>query len=97
MNNKQQGDKIPLLCRTIERKCISCGILKDRNSMIRILKESSTGDIVVNPDNKTFGRSFYLCKDKECFIKILKKNKLNKIMKTDLAENVIKEIESVLN
>lgn len=65
--------------------------------MIRILKETSTGALVLNPDNKTFGRSVYICKSKECLIKVMKKNKLSKILKANISENLIKEIESVLN
>lgn len=97
MNNKQQGDFIPLFCRIIERKCAACAKIQNRDEMIRILKESSNGKIFVEPDSKTFGRSVYICKERECLKKILKKNKLSKILKADVDENLIKEIESVLN
>lgn len=97
MKNKQQGDTIPLFSKTIERKCVACSKIQDRKNMIRILKENSTGALVLNPDNKTFGRSVYICKSKECLTKVMKKNKLSKILKANISENLIKEIESVLN
>ena len=65
--------------------------------MVRILKENSTGELLIYPDNKTFGRSAYICKSKECLTKVMKKNKLSKILKANISENLIKEIESVLN
>lgn len=65
--------------------------------MVRILKDSMSGELVVNPDNKTFGRSSYICKSKECLTKVMKRNKLSRILKVSISEKLIKEIESVLN
>ena len=65
------------------RKCISCGALKPREDMIKITKEHSTNEVVVNPNSKTFGRSAYLCYNQSCIEQALKKNKLNKVLKTN--------------
>ena len=97
MKNKQQGDYIPLFSTIIERKCISCGKKQDRQNMVRILRDNTSGELIVNPDNKTFGRSAYICKSKECLTKVMKRNKLSKILKANISTNLIKEIESVLN
>lgn len=66
----------------MDRKCVGCGELKPRESMIKITKESQTGKLVLNPDSKTFGRSAYLCYNQSCIDKALKKNKLNRVLKT---------------
>ena len=50
--------------------------------MIKITKEHQSGEIVVNPDSLTFGRSAYLCYNQNCIEKALKKNRLNKVLKT---------------
>ncbi|MCM1003707.1 MAG: YlxR family protein [Candidatus Gastranaerophilales bacterium] len=50
--------------------------------MIKITKEFQTGKLVLNPDSKTFGRSAYLCYNHTCIEKALKKNKLNRVLKT---------------
>ena len=55
------------------RKCIGCGELISRDSMIKITKEHSTGEVIVNPDSKTFGRSAYLCYNQSCIEQALKK------------------------
>lgn len=64
------------------RKCISCGQTKSREELIRITKEHKSGNIVIQPDSKTFGRSVYLCYNKDCISMAFKKNKLNKMLKT---------------
>ena len=66
-----------------ERKCVGCGEIKLRDNMIKITKEYKTGEIILNPDSKIFGRSAYLCYNQSCIEKAQKKNKLNKILKTN--------------
>lgn len=64
------------------RKCVGCGELKPRENMIKLTKDFQTGNVVINPDSKTFGRSAYLCYNSICKELALKKNKLNRILKT---------------
>ena len=64
------------------RKCIACGQLKPRSELIRITKEHASGDIIVQPNSKVFGRSAYLCYNQECINEALKKKKLNKALRT---------------
>ena len=63
------------------RKCVGCGELKPRDEMIKITKEHITGNVVVNPNSKTFGRSAYLCYNRDCIEQALKKRKLNRTLK----------------
>lgn len=65
----------------IKRKCISCGKIKPREELIKITKEHTSGDIVIQPNSKTFGRSVYLCYNESCINTAFKKNKLNKMFK----------------
>ena len=51
--------------------------------MIKITKEHSSGEIVLEPNSKTFGRSAYLCYNLSCIENAFKKNRLNKILKTN--------------
>ena len=64
------------------RKCIACGQLKPRSELIRITKEHASGDIIVQPNSKVFGRSAYLCYNQECINEALKKKKLYKALRT---------------
>ncbi len=64
------------------RKCVGCNKLIERNKLIKITKNHKDGKIIINPDSKTFGRSAYLCYNQNCIEAALKKNKLNRVLKT---------------
>ena len=65
------------------RKCVGCGELKTRKNLIKITKDYKDGNIVIEPDSKTFGRSAYLCYNQSCIEAALKKSKLNKVLRTN--------------
>ena len=65
-----------------ERKCIGCGKIKPREELLKITKEHNSGKIVIEPNSKIFGRSAYFCYNKDCQELALKKNKLNRALKT---------------
>ena len=63
------------------RKCVGCGEFKPREDMIRITKDYSNGEVVINPNSKTFGRSVYLCYNQDCIEQAFKKNRINRVLK----------------
>ena len=71
------------------RKCASCGELKDRNLMIKITKDYKSGKLVIQPDSKIFGRSVYLCYNQECINKVLKKG-INKSLRANISREQLK-------
>ena len=72
------------------RKCIACKGIKAREELIKITKEHKSGDVVVQPNSKTFGRSAYLCYNENCINTAFKKNLLGKMLKTN--KNIDKNI-----
>ncbi len=72
-----------------KRKCIACGEIKPKSELIKITKEHTSGDIVIMPNSKTFGRSVYLCYNKDCIDMAFKKNKIDKVLRTGV--NIDKE------
>ena len=70
----------------VERKCVGCGKIKDRNEMIKITNVH--GELVVNPDSKKFGRSVYLCYNNACIENAFKKNKISKILETSVPQDL---------
>ena len=72
-----------------KRKCIACGELKPKSELIKITKEHTSGNIVVMPDSKTFGRSAYLCYNENCINTALKKG-VNKLLKTNISREDLK-------
>lgn len=86
------------LPKNIQRKCIACNGIFDRSSMIRVLKSHNTSEFIIEPDNKQFGRSFYICKNIECLKIAMKKKRFQKIMKTHFSEEFIEKMKNkILN
>ena len=78
-----------------QRKCQSCKQTKNVDLMHKITKEFKSEKLYLNPNSKILGRSAYVCKDKECINKLLKKKILYKALKTDSLEQIEKELLSV--
>ena len=66
----------------VERKCVGCGQIKNTSELIKITKSHIDGKVEINENSKIFGRSAYLCYNKKCIELALKKNRLNKSLKT---------------
>ena len=66
----------------VERRCVGCGEIKNRDELIKITKNFITGKVEINENSKIFGRSAYLCYNKRCIELALKKNKLNRALKS---------------
>lgn len=64
------------------RKCVGCGKLEEATKMIKITRDYKTGEIVKSPTSTVFGRSAYLCYNQSCIANALKKNRLNRALKT---------------
>lgn len=77
------------------RKCIGCGTVKDRTVMIRIMKLHDTGEVIIQPTPEHFGRSFYICYNIECVDKVLKKKKLQKILKREIPAAITNYLNAV--
>ena len=81
-NNITEGtNNVPSV---VLRKCCACGKVIDRKNLIRILREAKTGKIIINPSNKDFGRSSYLCKSEECLKLAIKKKRFKTLTEAEL-------------
>lgn len=84
-----------------DRKCIGCGEIKNRKDLIKITKEHTTNNLIINGNSKIFGRSAYLCYNNTCIENAFKKNKLQKILKTpvpaELKGQLINELRNNQN
>ncbi len=60
--------------------------------MIKIMKVHDTSEVVINPDSHYFGRSSYLCYNKNCAKNAFKK-KIQKTLKTENPTNIIEQIK----
>jgi predicted RNA-binding protein YlxR (DUF448 family) len=76
-----------------QRKCIVCGQIKEKHELIRIVKNKEEG-IVVDESGKKNGRGAYICKDPQCIEKARKTNKLAKVFKTEVKDDLYEEISA---
>ena len=72
----------------MQRKCVGCGKIQDRSEMIKITKQHDSQNIVINGNSKIFGRSAYLCYNNLCIDNAFKKDKLKKILNTNIPQEV---------
>ncbi|MGN0018720.1 MAG: YlxR family protein [Candidatus Gastranaerophilaceae bacterium] len=70
------------------RKCVGCGSLHKTKDLIKITHSRELNAVIINPDTKIFGRSVYLCYNKMCIENALKKNKLDKALKTAISNEL---------
>ena len=79
----------------MQRKCVACGKYDERENMIRITK-TTYGEVVVNGNSKVFGRSAYICYNKACIENAFKKNRLQRVLKTQIQEDLKGKITNEL-
>lgn len=72
---QQKIKKVP------QRKCVGCGEMKDKKSLLRIVR-SPEGEISLDLTGKKSGRGAYVCRSRECIKKPLRKNAWNVLWKT---------------
>jgi hypothetical protein len=78
--------KIPL------RMCIACRELKEKKSMIRIVKNAE-GKIFLDFSSKASGRGAYICNNPACILKLRKQKLINKAFACEVEESVYQAIE----
>ena len=76
-----------------QRKCIVCGELKDKNDLLRIVKNKEEG-ILIDESGKVNGRGAYVCKDESCIKALKKSNKLNQAFKMKIDDDIYEELEA---
>jgi len=95
--DKGEDNSSPFHLASFARKCVACGEIFERKNLIRIMIENKTKKLVINPDNKTFGRSAYICQKEECIKMAQKKNRFNKALKTQINEDLFEKLKIMLN
>jgi predicted RNA-binding protein YlxR (DUF448 family) len=87
---KRRLTKIPY------RTCIGCQEKKPKRELLRIIR-TPEGEIEIDETGKKSGRGAYLCYNKICFQEAIKKKRLGKALKTDIAPLIVKELEEKFN
>ena len=77
------------------RTCVSCRKKFDKENLdlIKITKENN--NIFINNDKKHFGRSCYICNNKECLQKVIKNKIVSKIFKQQIADEIYEKLTNI--
>lgn len=82
--------KIPL------RKCTGCLEMKDKRSLLRIVKSSSHSDFFIDLSGKASGRGAYICNNINCFEKAFKNKGLERSFKSPIPKHIYENIRNEL-
>ncbi|SHJ24391.1 RNase P modulator RnpM [Hespellia stercorisuis] len=78
--------KIPM------RRCVGCGEMKSKNTMMRVLK-TSDDEFVLDTTGKKNGRGAYLCFSKECLEKAIRQKGLERSFKQAIPSEVYETLQ----
>ncbi len=70
-----------------QRKCLGCNEMKDKKSLLRIVR-SPEGEISLDPTGKKNGRGAYVCPRRECIEKAIKEKRLERALEKPIEEEV---------
>ena len=77
--------------RTPIRTCVACRTSGGKRGLLRVVRlgaGENAGDVVLDPTGKKSGRGAYVCPTDECIGLALKQKKLERSLKTPIAETV---------
>ena len=77
------------------RTCIACRQSKPKKELIRIVRNKD-GEYAVDRTGRLNGRGAYVCDDKACFEKIIKRRLLSHAFETEVPAEVYASIEEGL-
>lgn len=78
--------KIPM------RKCVGCGEMKEKKSLIRII-HTPEDELLLDATGKKNGRGAYICKYLSCFEKARKSKGLERSLKMSIPEEIYEELQ----
>lgn len=86
-----------MILKTIpQRSCIGCNCKKNKNELIRIVKNNKNV-ISIDKTGKANGRGAYICDNIECLEKAIKNKKIEKSFKMAIEQNVYENLRSVIS
>lgn len=81
--------------KAFQRKCMACNSKKNKYDFIRIVR-SSNGEIMIDKTGKIDGRGAYICSNIECLDKVIKLNRIEKMLKSNIDKKIYEDIRGVI-
>ena len=78
-----------------QRTCMGCNSKKDKNELIRIVKNSEN-EIFVDISGKQNGRGAYICNNSNCLEKLIKSKRLEKVFEMKISDEIYVKLRGVI-
>ncbi len=86
---------MPKVKKIPQRQCVGCREMKEKKSLIRIVK-SPEGEVSLDDKGRKPGRGAYVCPDVECLRKARKSRALERAFETQIPPEVYDAMERQL-
>ena len=78
-----------------QRTCMGCNSKKDKNELIRIVKNSEN-EIFVDISGKQNGRGAYICNNSNCLEKLIKSKRLEIVFEMKISDEIYEKLRGVI-
>ena len=78
-----------------QRTCMGCNEKKDKNQLIRIVKNKEN-EITIDKTGKKEGRGAYICDDKKCLEKLIKSKRLERVFEMTISQEIYESLRGVI-
>ena len=78
-----------------QRTCMGCNEKKDKNQLIRIVKNKDN-EIHVDRTGKMQGRGAYICDDIKCLEKVIKSKRLERVLDINISDEIYESLRGVI-
>ena len=78
-----------------QRTCAGCMQKKDKNDLIRIVKNKQN-EISIDKIGKKEGRGIYVCNNINCLEKAIKTRKIERSFETKISEEIYNDLRGVI-
>ena len=78
-----------------QRTCMGCNEKKDKNQLIRIVKNKQN-EIHIDRTGKKEGRGAYICDNINCLEKVIKSKRLEKVLDINISDEIYESLRGVI-
>ena len=75
---------------------MGCNLKRDKKDLIRIVKNKEN-EIIIDKTGKQEGRGAYICNNIECFEKVIKSKRIEKVLETKISNEVYENLKKIIN
>lgn len=79
-----------------QRSCVVCRSKKDKNELIRIVRNQAN-EIIIDESGKKTGKGAYICDSVQCLEKEIKSKALKRALEVEIPEEIYKSLREIIS